>query len=314
METRPLPSEHACRVNDPGKYDKFRRQNGAIESGGKKIDVIYGIKDGKSEIQAYRYPKSTWTAGAARSHCKSHDGMFEAAGESNTFKTETRVTSDVRVTVDENGKIGGYLAVFNKWSLPLGFFKERVNPGAFKKSIEESDQRCCFNHKPELILGRRSAGTFSLEEDDKGLSFSCELPDTSYANDLRESIGRGDVTGCSFTFDTIKDNWNDKHDERELVEVRLYEGGPVTFPAYPATEVSLRAMLFSKQLSLVDLIDWIEENRDDISEEDVTQLQMLVAELTPREAVRDEEPNQVVHSLTKNRLRRLELLEKLYKE
>jgi HK97 family phage prohead protease len=76
---KPYPNEHACRLNDPGKYDRLRRRNGDREHDGKKIDVIYGIKDGKSEVQALRYPKEEWTAAAAKAHCKDQDGSFEAA-------------------------------------------------------------------------------------------------------------------------------------------------------------------------------------------------------------------------------------------
>jgi hypothetical protein len=80
IEMKPYPSEHSCRLNEPGKYVKFARKNGYITVDGKKIDVIFGItKDGKSEIQAYRYPKSNWEAAVARSHCNAHDGFFEAA-------------------------------------------------------------------------------------------------------------------------------------------------------------------------------------------------------------------------------------------
>lgn len=79
IELKPYPSEHSCRVNEPSKYVKFARKNGYITVGGKKVDVIFGItKDGKSEIQAYRYPKGSWEASAARGHC-SGKGRFEAA-------------------------------------------------------------------------------------------------------------------------------------------------------------------------------------------------------------------------------------------
>jgi uncharacterized protein len=86
-ESKPMPGEHACRVNSPDKYDRFRRQNGAREHDGKKYDVIYGHrKDGGAwEVQALRYPTSAgWTADAARAHCNSHDGAsFEPASDGN---------------------------------------------------------------------------------------------------------------------------------------------------------------------------------------------------------------------------------------
>ena len=78
----PFPNEHACRLEDPGQFKRFRRANCDQRSGGKCIDVIYGIiSAGKSKIQALRYPKRTWTAEAARSHCRGRGGSFEAASD-----------------------------------------------------------------------------------------------------------------------------------------------------------------------------------------------------------------------------------------
>jgi hypothetical protein len=78
---KPFPNEHACRLESPDSFDKFNRVNNDQESDGKRIDVIYGIKDGKSKIQALRYPKDIWTAESARSHCSGREGSFEAASK-----------------------------------------------------------------------------------------------------------------------------------------------------------------------------------------------------------------------------------------
>ena len=82
-EMKPRAGEHSCRVNDADKYEKFARKNGNIIVDGKQVDVIYGITaSGKSEIQAYRYPKSRWEVDAARKHSASVGGSFEqASGE-----------------------------------------------------------------------------------------------------------------------------------------------------------------------------------------------------------------------------------------
>lgn len=82
LEERPYANEHACRLRDPGAFqpDSFRRVRREHE--GKRYDVIMGRLKGKTSMteQAYRYPKDTWTSGAARSHCKGHDGkLFEPA-------------------------------------------------------------------------------------------------------------------------------------------------------------------------------------------------------------------------------------------
>ncbi len=78
--TKPFPNEHACRLNDPGKYSEIRR--GTRKHNGKAYGVLYGKPkegDGGWEEQAYRYSKDVWEADEARAHCKSHEGSFEAA-------------------------------------------------------------------------------------------------------------------------------------------------------------------------------------------------------------------------------------------
>lgn len=78
---KPYPNEHACRLRDPGDFqeDSFRRTSREHE--GKKYSVIMGRLKGEDTMteQAYRYPKDTWTAAEARTHCYDHDGAFEAA-------------------------------------------------------------------------------------------------------------------------------------------------------------------------------------------------------------------------------------------
>lgn len=180
-----------------------------------------------------------------------------------TPNRETRFLDGAEIRMeDDEQHISGYLAKFNTWSEKLGWFREQILPGAFKKTLKESDVRCTFNHTPSLILGRTSAKTLELDEDKTGLHFRNTLPDTSYARDLRESIRRGDVSGCSFAFDTIKDEWSKDETERSLLEVRLHEGGPVTFPAYPQTEVSLRAALMSSGVELADVLAYIKRSKD----------------------------------------------------
>jgi len=75
----PYPQEHSCRLENPDKYDRFARKNCYQKHDGKCIDFIFGVKEGKSEVQAMRYDKDVWTEDAARKHCKDHDGFFEAA-------------------------------------------------------------------------------------------------------------------------------------------------------------------------------------------------------------------------------------------
>lgn len=160
------------------------------------------------------------------------------------MKREYRfVAADLRAEEDAGKKfIAGYAAKFNRKSVDLGWFREIVKPGAFSRSLrEKADVRMLINHDANMILGRTSSGTLSLREDEVGLKFRCELPDTSYARDLRESISRGDISQCSFGFVIRKWAWTEEDDEgdtlRELMDVDLFDTSAVTFPAYPDTEV-----------------------------------------------------------------------------
>jgi HK97 family phage prohead protease len=152
---------------------------------------------------------------------------------------ELRVEGD-----DESRKIVGYAAVFNQLSSELWGFREKIAPGAFGKTIQESDVRALFNHDPNFVLGRSKAGTLDLAEDEIGLAIEIEPPDTQFANDLITSIDRGDVTQMSFGFRTITDEWQTVEEEqiRTLKEVELFDVSPVTFPAYPQTTVGLRSL------------------------------------------------------------------------
>jgi len=147
---------------------------------------------------------------------------------------------------DEPTKIVGYAAVFNSLSENLGGFREKIKPGAFRNALKISDTRALFNHDRNFVLGRQSAGTLKLKEDKTGLHIEIDPPDTSFARDLMVSIGRGDITQQSFGFTVKKDEWKDLDGDeplRTLTEVgELFDVSPVTFPAYPDTNVAVRSL------------------------------------------------------------------------
>lgn len=141
----------------------------------------------------------------------------------------------------EEGKVTGHAALFNSLSNDLGGFREQIAPGAFKRSLEsKADIRALFNHDPSKVLGRTKNGTLRLSEDDKGLRMEIDLP--KWAEDVRESIKRGDIDQASFGFRVIKDSWETRDGEkiRTLEDVELIEVSPVTFPAYPETQLQAR--------------------------------------------------------------------------
>lgn len=99
-DARPYPNEHAGRLKDPDQYDSFARKN---NEGGEGIDFIYGIKDGKSELQAIRFDKNRFTTQEAKAWLKSHDFepiLFEEASERKIMSDEERAMVSISVHVD----------------------------------------------------------------------------------------------------------------------------------------------------------------------------------------------------------------------
>jgi len=156
---------------------------------------------------------------------------------------ERRFVADEIRADEDKMEIEGYGARFRVNSDDLGGFTERIAEGAFKKTIKENDIRSLFNHDSNYVLARTKNKTLTLEEDGKGLFFNAKLPDTTYARDLVANIKAKNITQNSFGFKTVLDKWNKDMTKRELLEVRLYDVGPVTFPAYPQTSVTARSIL-----------------------------------------------------------------------
>lgn len=159
--------------------------------------------------------------------------------------------TELRTITDENGlrRIVGYAAVFNSLSEELWGFREKIDPGAFSKTIRKDDIRALKNHNSDYVLGRNRSKTLNLLEDDRGLNVEIVPPDAQWARDFMVSIDRGDVSQMSFGFITVSSRWEtkDKEEIRTLEEVQLFDVSPVTYPAYPDTEVGLRSLEEWKQ-------------------------------------------------------------------
>ena len=144
---------------------------------------------------------------------------------------------DTRTEKRDDGSttITGHAAVFNQMSSDLGGFREIIAPNAFENVLND-DVRALVNHDPNLLLARTTSGTLSLEQTEKGLQYSFDVPDTTYGRDLIISMERGDVTQSSFAFTILEDSWDTTEDGevRTINKVKqLYDVSPVTYPAYP---------------------------------------------------------------------------------
>jgi len=132
-----------------------------------------------------------------------------------------------------------------------GWFLEIVKPGACARVLSENqDVRCLFNHDTNQLLGRTKSGTLRLQDSAAGFSFDCDTdPNTGPGRDVSAMINRGDIDGCSFSFNVRKDTWSDEYDAaghyvsttRSIDDIDMFDIGPVTFPAYTQTSVGARS-------------------------------------------------------------------------
>lgn len=154
----------------------------------------------------------------------------------------------------------GHFAKFNEWaeidSIFEGRFMERIAPGAFKRTFNNNrDQiRTLFQHGQDPTVGDKPLGGIEvLEEDAEGARYEVALLDTSYNHDLIPGLKAG-LYGSSFRFSIPAkgDTWEDHpkkgtHNpdglpERTINEARVFEFGPVTFPAYHGATAGVRSL------------------------------------------------------------------------
>jgi HK97 family phage prohead protease len=203
------------------------------------------------------------------------DSVGEDRSKMKEIERRTFTVRNIETREAEDGamRLSGYAAVFNDSSVPLPF-SERIAPGAFRKTLSETpDVRLLINHEG-LPLARTKNGTLTLSEDEVGLRFDADLPDTTEARDLWTLIQRGDVDQMSFAFRVIRQKWSADRTERTLTEVSLADGdvSVVTYPAYPTTTVEARE-------ALANAIQAVKEGRE-VSGESLIILQTVFEKMS----------------------------------
>lgn len=162
--------------------------------------------------------------------------MRQLRGVFSEFQTRTEETGDLYIS--------GYFAVFNSdyevWSGATESIAETAFDGALADDI-----RCLINHETRLVLGRTKSGTLILKTDSRGLWGEVKInPNDQDAINLYERVKRGDVDQCSFGFEILDEEFEDRGDSVHwtIKKVKLYEVSVVTFPAYTDTNVSARKL------------------------------------------------------------------------
>jgi HK97 family phage prohead protease len=149
------------------------------------------------------------------------------------------------IPATENNTIEGYALNWNEYD--MGSFMERIDVNALGE-LRDYDVHALYNHDYDRVLARSKygEGTLSLEQDQEGLKFRFDLPDTSTGNEVRTLVGRGDVDQASWAFTVKQERWENVRSEKptrviekigEMYDISLTPRG-----ANPTTSVALRSL------------------------------------------------------------------------
>lgn len=188
--------------------------------------------------------------------------------------------------------LDGYAAVFNRLTVIdswEGRFKERIAPGAMKKSFRENPPRIQFDHGRHPLVGSIPIAApepgYPMEEvdpdlaPDGGAHIIARLHDNWLVQPVRDAIASRSIDGMSFRFSVVRDEWHDAAGKRitdegelqgllrrtwvddipdeellvrTLKELRVPELGPVVWPAYIDTSVGVRSQTLTIDLGRLD--------------------------------------------------------------
>jgi len=207
--------------------------------------------------------------------------------------SELRRATPFALRAAEDGEDGdgltldGYAAVFNRETIIdswEGRFKERIAPGAMKRSFKETPPIVQFNHGHDSMFGSLPiASVESVREEvdpvlapEGGAHIIARMHDNWFVQPIRDAIASGSVNGMSFRFSVLQEDWHDAAgkkitdeedlrtqlrrtwmeevpDEELLVrtlrQLKVPELGPVVWPAYSDTSVGVRSQTLTIDLA-----------------------------------------------------------------
>lgn len=157
-----------------------------------------------------------------------------------------------RATEDGDGlTLEGYAVVFdspteiNSWE---GRFIERMMPGCMDKTLSERMPVLMFDHGQHPLIGDMPIGVIqSAKPDARGVFIKARFATNWLIEPVREACTSGAVNGWSFRFSVPKGKevWrkgaNGGLKERDVLEIKCMELGPVVFPAYTDTTLGVRS-------------------------------------------------------------------------
>jgi HK97 family phage prohead protease len=174
------------------------------------------------------------------------------------MQIELRTFNPASPKLDGN-TLTGIVIPYNSDSRGLGF-TERFLPGSVSETIKSGVIEAWQYHERTMPLGSQHGGTLKLTDSPTSLNYSIDLPDTSYARDLKAMMAgdRKDIGGASFGFRPSGpegERWTRKSGTtvREIVKADIEHISPVVSPAYQATTALLRGLNVSTEKDAQDL-------------------------------------------------------------
>lgn len=224
------------------------------------IGKLKSDPDGSTVVQKYLFDVKKWSMAEAEKWVSDH--KKRSGVEKRSFDSNLGISIDNKVTT-----LLGTAIPYNRLSVNpiegLPNIKERILPGAFKRSVESgSDIFMLWNHELKYVFGRTSKGTLRLREDQNGVMFENVPPESQWVKDLIPSIKRGDISNMSFSFaDNIGPTWTKEEGKnvRNVRDATLFEISVVTFPVYESTSIYSR----SSEFMIVDdvVLDYVSEEK-----------------------------------------------------
>jgi HK97 family phage prohead protease len=157
-------------------------------------------------------------------------------------KPELRATASTRTAT-------GYAVVYNSETVIGGWYREIFASGAFSESLKTADVRALVDHDHGRVIGRTSSGTLRLSDNMDGLQVEIDLPDTTDGRDLGVLLERGDISGMSFAFVPVIEEWDESGEVplRTIKKADIFEVSAVAFPAYPDTSLAMRSLFDARE-------------------------------------------------------------------
>ena len=146
--------------------------------------------------------------------------------------------------------VEGYASTFERYVLWTEHYDEgdvtyyeEIDPHAF----DEADMSDCVFRVDHggSVYARVSAGTVSLDIDEKGLHNVTDLSRTAKSRELYEDIKAGNYPQMSFAFTVEKEHYDSFTHTRFIDRIaKVFDIAPVTWPANPTTSLSARSKEF----------------------------------------------------------------------